>query len=108
MYFIYMLRCEETSIYTGITTDLNKRMREHFLKEEKCAKYTLNHSAKKLERVFTTDNRSNASKLEYHIKRLSKSNKEKLIIDSNNYLSDKVETSVYNIYKIKKDDLKFN
>ena len=109
MYFIYMLRCEDNSIYTGITTDLNNRMREHFLKEDKCAKYTLRHSAIKLERVFQTDNRSNASKLEYHIKRLSKNEKEKLIEDCDigKYLSNKLESDNYKIYKVKKKDLDF-
>ena len=30
MYYIYMLRCKDDSIYTGITTDLDRRMKEHF------------------------------------------------------------------------------
>jgi putative endonuclease len=68
-----MLRCEDNSIYTGITTDLEKRMKEHFSKDKNCAKYTLRHSAKKLEAVWKSENRVLASKLEYHIKRLSKS-----------------------------------
>ena len=33
MYYIYMLRCKDESIYTGITTDLQRRMQEHFSKE---------------------------------------------------------------------------
>lgn len=51
MYYIYMLRCEDNSIYTGITTDINRRMKEHFSKNKKCAKYTLKHTAKKLVRI---------------------------------------------------------
>ena len=57
MYYIYMLRCEDNSIYTGITTDINRRMKEHFSKNKKCAKYTLKHTAKKLESVWQTGNR---------------------------------------------------
>ena len=73
MYYVYMLRCEDNSIYTGITTDLKKRMKEHFEKDKKkCAKYTLNHSARKLEYAWHTENRVLASKLEYHIKTLQK------------------------------------
>ena len=52
MYYTYMIRCEDNSIYTGITTDLNRRMEEHFTKTEKCAKYTFRHDAKKLERAW--------------------------------------------------------
>ncbi len=82
MYYIYMLRCKDNSIYTGITTNIEKRMNDHFTKNEKCAKYTLSHNAKKLEAVWETDNRKNASKLEYGIKKkLTKKEKELLIQD---------------------------
>lgn len=79
MYYIYMLRCEDNSIYTGITTDVNRRMEEHFSKSKKCAKYTLTHTAKKLEACFTVEDRKTASQLEYRIKELTKEQKEKLI-----------------------------
>jgi len=82
-----MLRCEDNSIYTGITTDLNRRMDEHFNKSSKCAKYTLNHKAKKLEVAWQSDTRVLASKLEYYIKKLSKPEKESLI-QNNNTLKD--------------------
>ena len=36
-----MLRCEDNSIYTGIAKDLEKRINEHFSKDEKCAKIYL-------------------------------------------------------------------
>ena len=102
MYYIYMLRCEDNSIYTGITTDINRRMREHFSKNKKCAKYTLNHSAKKLESVWKTDNRILASKLEYHIKKLSKAQKEELILNNNieKLLSEKIDSSKYKNYNL--------
>ena len=80
MYYVYMLRCMDNSIYTGITTDVEKRMNDHFSKNENCAKYTLSHNAKKLEAVWETDCRKNASKLEYGIKKkLNKKEKELLI-----------------------------
>ena len=79
MYYIYMLRCMDESIYTGITTDLDRRMKEHFEKNEKCSKYTFRHTAKKLELAWQTENRKMASKLEYYIKTLKKSQKEELI-----------------------------
>jgi len=104
MYYIYMLRCEDNSIYTGITTDLERRMKEHFDKSDKCAKYTLNHTAKKLEIAWETENRVLATKLEYHIKKLSKKNKEELIQDVNNMerlLRGKVDCDKYKTYREK-------
>ena len=79
MYYIYMLRCKDNTIYTGITVDIKRRMEEHFSKNEKCAKYTYTHNAKKLEAVWKTENKSLASKLEYAIKKLTKTKKEELI-----------------------------
>ena len=98
MYYIYMLRCKDNSIYTGITTDIERRMQEHFTKNEKCAKYTFRHEALKLEKLWQTENRSLASKLEFNIKRLNKSQKEKLIIDKNSFeelLSSHIECDKY-------------
>ena len=83
MYYIYMLRCKDNTIYTGITVDIKRRMDEHFSKNEKCAKYTYTHNAKKLEAVWQTENKSLASKLEYAIKKLTKAKKEELIKNKN-------------------------
>ena len=63
-------------IIAGITTDLERRMSEHFGKNERCAKYTNSHTPKKLEKVWKTTTKSLASKLEYHIKHLQKEKKE--------------------------------
>ena len=103
MYYIYMLRCMDESIYTGITTDVERRMNEHFSKDEKCAKYTFRHTAKKLERVFQTETRKDASKLEYHIKHLTKLQKEDIIKNAKkiSYLKEKLDTKKYKVYKIK-------
>ena len=83
MYYIYMLRCKDNTIYTGITVDIKRRMEEHFSKNEKCAKYTYTHNAKKLEVVWQTENKSFASKLEYAINKLTKAKKEELIKNKN-------------------------
>ena len=68
MYYTYMVRCADNSIYTGITTNLERRMDEHFNKLEACAKYTQSHTAVKLEIAWESENKSLTSKLEYHIK----------------------------------------
>ena len=102
MYYIYMLRCEDNSIYTGITTDLNRRINEHFSKSEKCAKYTLNHAAKRLEIAWKTENRVYASKLEYYIKKLPKIKKELLIEDTNklkDFFGDKINFELYSLIR---------
>lgn len=98
MYYIYMLRCEDNSIYTGITTDINRRMEEHFSKDKKCAKYTASHQAKSLEMVWKTENKILASKLEYRIKKeLSKKQKEELIKnkDLTRYFEQELECEKY-------------
>ena len=98
MYYVYMLRCEDNSIYTGIAKDLEHRMNEHFSQDERCAKYTKSRKAKKLEIAWETDDKSNASKLEYAIKHLTKIKKEELIKNPKllkDFLEDKVDTKKY-------------
>ena len=96
-YYTYMLRCQDNSIYTGITTDLNRRMKEHFGKTDKCAKYTFNHTPQKLECAWESKSRVLASKLEYHIKKLSKAQKEELIVKNNleKFLAEKITVDSY-------------
>ena len=98
MYYTYIIRCKDNSLYTGITNDLERRFEEHISKSEKCAKYTYVHSAIKLEIAWQSSNKSEASKLEYHIKRLSKIQKEHLInnnSDLDDFFNEKFDCSVY-------------
>lgn len=76
-----MIRCRDNTLYTGITTDLQRRFNEHRKKTEKCAKYTYFHDAISMECAWKCENRSLASKLEYMIKKLDKSKKETIIKD---------------------------
>ena len=104
MYFTYILRCEDNSLYTGITTDLDRRMEEHFSKGEKCAKYTFRHTPKKLEAAWKSETRALASKLEFNIKRLTKVQKEDLIAKKENIkslLSEKLDSKSYRIVTLK-------
>lgn len=98
MYYVYMLRCDDNSLYTGITIDVKRRYKEHINKDkERCAKYTLRHNVKSLEVVWKTEDRKLASKLEYHIKKLTKSKKEDLIKNNNleELLGKKIEANKY-------------
>ena len=81
-WYVYMVRCEDNSLYTGITTDVARRFEEH--KSGKGAKYTKNRKPLKIEIIFQTNNRSEASKLEYFIKNFSKKEKENKILDEKN------------------------
>lgn len=78
-YYIYVLRCKGNYLYTGITTDVARRFDEHRGETAKTAKYTRSHKPLQIERVWQTENRSLASKLEYAVKRLSKADKEQLL-----------------------------
>lgn len=101
MYYTYMLRCGDNSIYTGITTNLERRMKEHFEKDDKCAKYTRHHTAQKLECAWQSENRILASKLEYAIKHISKQEKEILIQTHDLRKINKIEEENYTLTNTK-------
>lgn len=81
MYFIYMVRCADDSLYTGIAADLRRRMRQHVDKAPAAAKYTRSRAVTALEAVWTAPDRSAASRLESGIKRLTREKKLALIAD---------------------------
>lgn len=102
MYYTYILRCEDNSLYTGITTDLNRRFEEHKSQGEKGAKYTRTHKVVKLEVAWVSENRISASRLEYYIKKLTKKQKEKLIVsgDLESILGNKIEAETYSRIRV--------
>ena len=73
MWFCYILECSDGTLYTGITNDLEMRIRTHNI--GKGAKYNRNRLPVKLKWSEVVENRSEASKLEYKIKKLSRSQK---------------------------------
>lgn len=79
MYYVYLIRCHDNSIYTGITNNIEKRMYAHIHKLKEAAAYTKSREVVSLELLFEEKDRSSASQLEYKIKKLSKNEKEKLI-----------------------------
>jgi putative endonuclease len=74
-WIVYILRCSDHSLYTGITNDLERRILEHNT-SNKGAKYTRCRRPVTLLKRFIVENKSQALKLEYKIKQLS--HKEKL------------------------------
>mgnify|MGYP000012415260 FL=1 len=97
MYYTYMVRCEDNSIYTGMTNNLEKRIEEHISKSKNGAKYTKSHNAVKLETAWRSKDKSLACKLEYQIKNLTKLQKENLINGEklSTYLVGKVDCRRY-------------
>ena len=77
MYYVYLLRCADGTLYTGITTDPARRLAEH--RSGHGAKYTAAHAAVRFEGLFSAPDRAAASRLEYRIKQLTRTEKERLI-----------------------------
>lgn len=75
-YFVYILECCDGSYYTGITTDMERRLRQHNGELVGGAKYT---SARKPSSLLCISvplsSRSEASKLEYKVKKQKKESK---------------------------------
>ncbi|MBI2023541.1 GIY-YIG nuclease family protein [Candidatus Giovannonibacteria bacterium] len=66
MYYVYLLLCRNKSIYTGITTDPERRLSEH--KNKKGGHYTSAHGAVKILHTEEYPTRSTALKREAEIK----------------------------------------
>jgi len=78
MYFLYILKCKDNTLYTGIATDLARRLKEH--NESKIgAKYTKARRPVKLVYSKKFKNRSTVSKAEARIKALSRIQKLEII-----------------------------
>jgi len=73
-WYIYILECSDNSYYTGITTDLERRLFEHN-STLVGAKYTMGRRPVKLVYQETCTNRSEALKREYVIRKLSQKKK---------------------------------
>ncbi len=78
-YFVYIVRCADETLYTGIATDLERRIDEHN-HSDKGAKYTKARRPVTLVYHEIFDDRSTASKREYEIKkRMSRAQKLEMI-----------------------------
>ena len=79
MWSVYIIRCGDHSLYTGISNNVARRFAVHNSGNTKSAKYTRNRHPLTL--VFTAEigTRSAASKVEYRIKQLPKKTKELLV-----------------------------
>jgi putative endonuclease len=81
MCYVYVLECSDKTLYTGWTSNLEKRLDAHL--KGKGAKYTRYRLPVKLVYFECYDNQVSAQKREYEIKRLSRPEKLKLIEKGN-------------------------
>jgi putative endonuclease len=79
-WYVYILKCADDTLYTGITTDVNRRLNEH--NKGTGARYTKTRLPVVLMALFEASDRSEASKEEYRIKQLTR--KEKLLLIDGN------------------------
>lgn len=75
-WFVYMLRCGDGSLYTGITDDVPRRLEAH--RSGKGAKYTRGRGPLELVYEECVEDKSAALRREYAIKRLKREEKLKL------------------------------
>jgi putative endonuclease len=78
MYYLYILECADKTLYTGVTVDLARRVREHNT-SKLGAKYTRARRPVKLVYSKKFRNRSLASKAECRMKKLTRAEKLKMI-----------------------------
>ncbi len=79
LWSLYLVRCSDRSLYTGITTNVKERFAQHSDGGVRAAKYLRGRGP--LQLVFSTEvgDRSEASRLEWRIKQLTKTQKERLV-----------------------------
>jgi putative endonuclease len=77
MWYVYIVECSDGTLYTGITTDVNKRIGTH--NKGKGAKYTKTRLPVVLRASFDGFDKSTAAKEEYRIKQLTRKEKIELI-----------------------------
>ena len=85
---LYIVRTTDHSLYAGISTDVQRRFREHLAQGRKTARYLLAHKPQELAFSLAIGDRALALKVEYHFKRLSKGEKER-IVDSGHLIYDR-------------------
>jgi putative endonuclease len=79
-YHVYVLRCSDNTFYTGYTTDVERRVREHDAGDG--AKYTRGRTPVELIHVEPFDSQSEAMSREYEIKQYARAEKERLVESS--------------------------
>lgn len=79
MWQVYIIRCADDSLYTGITTDVVRRLGEHGGNGKAAARYLRGKGPLRLVFTCAVGSRSLALQAEYRIKQLTKRDKERLV-----------------------------
>ncbi len=77
-WYMYVVECSDGSLYTGITTDIKRRVLEHNY-GDKGAKYTKSRRPVELRMINEHEDQSSALRAEYRFKKLSRSKKLQII-----------------------------
>lgn len=80
MYYVYIVKCSDASLYTGWTNDIEQRLIKH--NKGLGGKYTRSRTPVTLEYLETCTCKQEAMSREWHIKALSREEKLKLIADN--------------------------
>ena len=78
-WLVYIVRCADDSLYTGITKDVARRIQEHNEGDKLAAKYTRARRPVVLVYQEMCESRSTATRREYEIRQLSREGKNNLI-----------------------------
>ena len=79
MWFVYIVRCADDTLYTGITKDVARRVEEHNSSRLLAANYTRARRPVTLVYREAVDTRSAAASREYEIKQMTKQAKDALL-----------------------------
>ena len=82
IWYVYMVRCSDGTLYTGVTNDLQKRIKAHNSGKDG-ARYTRPRRPVKLVYSEEAETKSAAAKLEYKIKKMTREKKMKLVSNLN-------------------------
>ena len=82
-WYVYMLRCSDDTFYTGVTTDIDRRVDEHN-HGNNGARYTRARRPVRLVYTESCENRSQAQQREYRLRKLPRREKLALINNNNN------------------------
>ncbi|MCC6208749.1 MAG: GIY-YIG nuclease family protein [Gammaproteobacteria bacterium] len=79
MWQLYIIRCRDNSLYTGVTKDVTRRFQEHSTEGAACAKYLRGKGPFTLVYTCAVGSRPEALRAEHRVKSLSKEAKERLV-----------------------------
>ena len=79
MWYLYIIRCGDDTLYTGITTVVARRFDEHACGGPRAAKYLRGRGPLRLVAKVKVGNRTKAARLEYRVKALTRAEKKRIV-----------------------------